>query len=356
MRWTRSLFAAFVLCLLCSFAMTGSVQAQTTADANFNLTTSPVFVSLATPPNQTVSTPIRVQNNAQKAVRLEVKLMKFKAYGLDGEARLLEPEPNDPSVSWVKFSTTSFEAQPQAWNTVTMTVSPSPAAAFGYYYAVVFKQAGTPDRSASNNTISGSSAVLVLLDVQVPGAKRQLEVTSFKPKHRIFEFLPAEFEISVKNTGNVHVVPTGDIFINRHKGDNIGTVPLNDVAGNVLPGSSRNFTLSWDDGYPAHIKKRVGGQVVSDKNGKPVYELSWDSSKINKFRFGKYTAHLLLVYNNGKQDVPVESEVTFWVIPWKIMLVLLVILLLVLFGLWTILRKVSGLRQKLARVHNRPKS
>jgi hypothetical protein len=83
-----------------------------------------------------------------------------------------------------------------------------------------------------------------------------------------------------------------------------------------------------------------------DKNGKQVYSYKWDFSKANRLRFGHYTAHLVLVYDNGQRDVPMEAYVSFWVIPWRIVGAILALLALII-GLAAY---VIILRRKLKRV------
>jgi hypothetical protein len=39
---------------------------------------------------------------------------------------------------------------------------------------------------------------------------------------------------------------------------------------------------------------------------------------VPKLRWGKYTANLLLVYDDGTKDVPIEGTLSFWVIPWRL--------------------------------------
>jgi hypothetical protein len=76
----------------------------------------------------------------------------------------------------------------------------------------------------------------------------------------------------------------------------------------------RELTISWDDGFPKW--------VPSDSTVEQ--ELKWDFSQADRFRLGKYTAHLLMVYDNGERDIPIESYVSFWVIPWRVFLAILV--------------------------------
>ncbi len=90
------------------------------------------------------------------------------------------------------------------------------------------------------------------------------------------------------------------------------------------------------------LGRLVNGQPSLAKDGKPKQDLKYDFTRVDKFRFGRYTAKLLVVYNDGKQDVPIESELSFWVIPWKILLVLLVIVSILGYGLWAFGRSFLG--------------
>ncbi len=341
----RGRIAAIAL-LVGVIMMPASTQA-----AGFNLTLSPLPISLTTQPGQTVVAPLHVQNTGTEKVHIKVSLMKFGAFGSTGEPSIETPSPNDPSVKWVSFSKTSFDAEPNVLNTVVMTIKVPKDAAFGYYYAAVFSQDnGNQSLVAGQNKIAGAVASLVLLDVKAPGEKRQLQVTHFTSTKKLYQYLPAEFAITVKNTGNIHAIPTGNIFIHRTGSkDFIGTLSINKEQGNVLPHSSRVFTTTWEDGFPSYTTKRVHNQVVADKRGQPVKELNWNLANANKFRFGHYSASMTLVYNDGQRDIPVNGEVSFWVIPWIPLLIGLVILALVAIGLTVLVRAVM---RRMRRLHH----
>lgn len=314
------------------------------ADAAFNITTSPLPIQLVTTPNNPISTDLRVQNSGTQPAAIKVSLLKFKSSGETGKPLLIKPEKGDTYLDWATFSKTHFIAQPDEWNNIKMTISPPADAAFGYYYAVLFSQdTSGVEAGAKTSKLAGATATLVLLDVQVPGEKRKLEVTSFKTDHKLYEYLPVNFNVAVKNTGNVHVVPAGDIFISRgHNSKNLAVLSFNPNAGNVLPQSTRDFTVSWEDGFPAFkIKRDENDQILSDKKGKPIEELKYDLTKTGKLRFGHYYAHLLVTYSDGDKDVPIEAEVGFWVIPWKVIAVVSIVVILVLIGLYSVLKSVK---------------
>lgn len=346
-RWQQGV-AGLVLAVLVLNAMPLTAKAA----AGFNLTISPLPINLTTDPGKPVTTPIRIQNTGNLAVPLKVSVMKFTADGSNGEAKLEDPKPQDEFVKWVTFSKSHFVAEPNVFNTVDVTVKPPKSAAFGYYYAIVFSQDSTGQPLVPNqNRVNGAVASLVLLNVQAPGEKRQLDVVSFKSQKKLYQYLPAKLDITVRNTGNIHVVPAGNVFVSKAGSKEfIGTLSVNEDQGNVLPRSQRVFTAEWDDGFPAYVVKRQNGQILSDKRGVPIKELSWDLKNANKFRLGKYTASLTLVYNDGTRDVPVSGEVSFWVIPWVPFLIILVVLLLICFGLFvmvrSLFRKLRGLKKK----------
>jgi len=326
------------LCYFSAFFMLPFVLLSLPAHAQseLNISTSPLPISLSTKPGSSISADLRVKNSGSQTTKLKVSLMKFEAYGVNGEPKVLDRAPGDDYFDWVHFSKTTFDAEPNVWQTIKMTVDAPKTAAFGYYYAVVFSPADTKAAKGSDvNTIVGGSATLVLLDVKVPGAKRQIDVASFTSTHKFYEYLPVEFSLRLHNSGQVHVVPTGNIFIQRG-GRNVGQISVNQGQGNILPNSNRVFTASWTDGFPVYQDKVAGDHVVLDKKGKPIEQLSWDFSHASKLRIGHYTAKLLLVYDNGQRDVPIEGTLSFWVIPWKLGLITFAVVLLAGTGLWSI--------------------
>lgn len=265
--------------------------------------------------------------------------MKFGAHGTTGEPTIDDFAAGDSYKNWVTFSKNTFVAEPGVLNTITMTIKVPKDAGFGYYYAVVFNQDnGNQPKIKNQNQVNGAVASLVLLEVDAPGLKRELQVTSFTSKKKVYQYLPATFNITVKNTGNTHAVPQGNIFISREGNNFVSTLTVNDQGGNVLPNSSRTFEVEWDDGFPSYEIVRQNGQIVSDKSGKPVKQLKWNLANANKLRFGQYKASLTLIYDNGVQDVPINGTVTFWVIPWIPLLIILLVLALIGFGLYAMVR------------------
>ncbi len=310
----------------------------TTHAEGISLTTSPVFLSTVVRPGTSVTRTLQLMNNSSQPVKIDMQLDVFSANGATGEPTITEPSSNDPSPKWVSFSPSSFVAQPGVWSKVQMTINLPKSAELGYYYAVLFKPDIPDQPSAKATVIRGTNAIMVLVDTQSGNEQRAIDVTDFKVSQGLFEYLPATFTVGIRNGGNIYLSPTGSVYISRDKdvANSMAAIDINPGGGNILPRSSRDFTVSWSDGFPLFVDKTIDGQVVRDKNGNPVKELSWDFAKFSKIRFGQYYAKVTLVYNDGQRVVPISRIVSFWVIPWKLILAIILMLAVLIIGLSTI--------------------
>lgn len=327
---------------LCGLLLLGGIALMTPAPSvsaaeGFNVITSPLVIKIATEPGKTVEASLRIKNQNTKPEGIKVGLMKFKGNGTTGQPDLLDISSKDTFASWVSFTPSQFTAQPGVWNTVKMTIKIPSDASLGYYLAVTFSPANQPGVPDVTN-LKGSAATLVLLDVKNGDEKRSLKLVDFSIDHKLYEYLPTNFNVKVRNNGNIYIPPAGNIFITR--GDKtVDTIDFNVAGGSVLPDSTRVFKLPWASGFPVFKDRLVDGKPVTDSHGKLKQDLKWNFAEANKFRFGKYTAKLLIAYDDGQRDVPIESTLTFWVIPWKLLLLVLVILALVGYGVFTLGRE-----------------
>jgi hypothetical protein len=339
--------------LLSTFAgLLVPMSASAAGGPGTSITTSPIATDLHVEPGKSISTTLSVQNNASKAVVVQLQLQTFKPYGVGGQAQIIAPAANASYINWVHFSQTSFVAQPGVWQKVQMTISPPPTAGLDYYYAVLVKPV-LPQASAQYSvaTLKGYNAILVLLNVNSPNAKPALTVSNFSSSHGLYEYLPARFTVTAHNQGNVFLAPAGDIYISRNSSFHtvINTIPINASSGNVIPDSTRVFTVQWANGFPLFTGKTIDGQPVTDKKGNPIERLTWNFTQANSFRFGKYYAKMVFVYNNGVRDIPTTAVVSFWVIPWKLGGAILLLLALCVTGLYVSGHKLAARATKLSK-------
>ncbi len=307
-------------------------------DWNLDITVSPVSLNIETKPGVPVTSTVKVKNNGIGPEHIHIDIAKFKADESGAHPQLLDVTPADEFVNWLSFSERDFVVQPNEWKSVEVTFSPPADAALGYYITLIFNRQQIEKPGKLQTVISGAPAILMLATVDSPNVKKELQLIDFYSDKSFYEYLPAKFTVRVKNTGNIHIIPAGDVFIDKGSTKDVAVLSINKSASNILGGTEREYSVTWDDGFPVWTEKSKNGTVVLDENGNPVKELKWDFSNANKLRFGKYTAHLLMAYDNGVKDVPLEATISFWVIPWKLILIVLTVLFFAGVGVWATLK------------------
>jgi hypothetical protein len=308
--------AALLLVGFDSFLLPAAALAQTPTDG-INLQISPLPIELNTKPGTSVSTDLRVRNVGSKTEKLQVRLLAVSEDN-NGQVHLTNPTNADDWVEWVSFDRQIFDAPSNQWQTIKMKVDVPKSAAFGYYFAVEYLRASDVAPQPGKAVAHGAVATFILLNADAAGANRTAQIASFSADKKSYEFLPANFTVKIKSTGNVHVAPYGNIFIAKGN-KQVDVIDVNASRGKVLPKGSRFFASSWTDGFPVYqTKNGPDGQPLLNKKGQMERSLKWDFGHANRLRFGHYTAHLVMVYDNGQRDVPMEASLSFWVIPWRL--------------------------------------
>jgi hypothetical protein len=312
--------------------------------SGLSLTISPVFLNMTAYTGKTVKSKIKLTNNNNFVERYKLTVMKFKPDEKGESIIPIDENTNDESLSWIRILQPEVTVEGNTSKTVEFEVKVPDYAFLGYYFGISVQRSKEQFERTDTTKVVGQAIMPIMLDVVRTGDKGQLfvdgdasiykraELVSFTTSSWWYEYLPTEFEVKFKNTGKVHLAPFGDIVIQQSDID-LGSVPFNETGGNTLPGVTRIYKSSWNDGFIVREPVKKGADLVLDKNGNKTYKtvIKWDS--VTKMRIGKYTAKAIVVYNNGRNDVPLEALVSFWVIPWKIILAITLILALLIFGI-----------------------
>lgn len=256
---------AFLLVAILLTVFSPVAFAQT--DRNFSLQVTPSPLILSIKPGESVTSELKIRNNGDKTEILKIEPRSFNISGDTGEVALSDGAPSD-IASWISFANPKFTIEPGQWYTQRITITLPKDAGFSYSFALVISRAIDVSVAKPGETVlKGSVAVFTLISVDRPGAKRQVEVTDFFASKRVYEYLPAEFKTTIKNTGNTIVQPYGNIFIQRSASNKnpIATLPVNEGKGYILPGSSRTLTTTWDDGFPAYQTVKDAANSTSQK-------------------------------------------------------------------------------------------
>jgi hypothetical protein len=285
--------------------------ADTGKDSGFNIQVSPSPLAVNLTPGKTQTATVTVRNLSNHSETLIPALNGFTMDRLSEKIELTNTIPLGLD-KWITFKQSSITLAPGASQPLEIIYNTPKEAGFSHALAITLSP---PDRQGSSGTnIQAKVAVFNLVNINRPDAKRELKIESFKSLKSRYEFLPAEFELTLKNNGNVIDQPTGNLFIQRSFDDTdpIATIPLNKGAAYILPDTSRKFASSWNEGFPHYVTEKTAG------GNEETRRLSWDWKQLGSLRMGKYVAKVVIVYNDGQRDIPIVASYTFWVIPWRL--------------------------------------
>lgn len=299
-----------------------------TSGVNFTLT--PSVLTIKTPPGNSSTHTLKIRNNNTQPEAISISLSKVTTSNL-GATSIVDFDTNDPLPSWVSLDQKEFMVQPDSWHEITLTFSPPPEAALGYYFAVLFNRALSPEAGVGETAVQGAPAIITLAEVTSDQAVPRMDMLSFTTTKKWYDFLPVEFDITLHNTGNIHLQPIGNIYIDQGSQKDVGLLTINESAGYILPGATRTFRINWLDGFPVY-------NITTNDQGEVEKNLTWDWSKIKHFRIGKYTATAFAIYDDGTQDISMENTLEFWVIPWQILTLITIIMLVLIIGIIAIVK------------------
>jgi len=265
---------------------------------------APPLIYLTVNPGQTTSTQVLIRNISSGNLLVTEQVNDFVAAGENGTPKiLLNNDTNDPYSlkNWVS-SLPSFLLIPKQTKTLTVTLNiPSNASPGGHYGVVRFT--ATPPSLAGTSGVSLSTSLGALFLVTVSGKlTEKVTLQSYTVNQggktktsNIFESTPLNFVVQLHNLGNIQEQPTGQIVISDMFGRKLADVNVNLPPANILPQSIRQFTEPFD--------KTVIG---------------------NKRLFGRYTAALSVTY--GASHKVLTASLVFWVIPFKLIAIVIIIL------------------------------
>lgn len=332
MRPVALAFFAAALSFFATIGLSAPTHAQGIPDSDFSIEVSPSPLATTVQPGKTSTMELKIRNASIKPERLKIESRSF-VLGNNSEGITISDTTPKEMKEWIHYSAPEFTVEPGAWFTQTITTSLPASAGFTFPFAVVISRANdTPRESTPGRLLKGSVAVFTLINIDKPGATRKLELQSFTTSQPVYEYLPTTFTVKLKNVGNSIVQPYGNIYVQRDSTSkkSLGVLPVNGNQAYILPGKTRAISAQWQDGFPVYTKDDAGEA-----------HLDWGTNRGAPFRIGKYTAEVVAVYNDGTRDVPITGEVTFWVMPWRILLGILVVGVITAVGVWSIIRKMA---------------
>jgi hypothetical protein len=268
---------------------------EVVAQESTGISISPPTFELSANPGDVIQNTIRVTNLSSSPLTVGTSTRNFTAVGEEGAVGLTEEEITFSLASWITVDPPEATIEPDKNAIFTFTTSVPPnAEPGGHFGSVVFMMGGSkPDQTGA--AIRQEVASLVLLRV-AGNVNENADILTFATPGSFYEYGPIDFEIRVKNEGNVHVKPTGTITITNMFGRQVDQIQID--SRNVLPNATRKMEANWE----------------------------------NRLLIGRYTATAVLAY--GRDGETMVATTSFSGFPYKVGGAIFLALLVLLYILY----------------------
>ncbi len=261
-----------------------------------SLTISPPTIEKIVSPGDKVEGELKIINDGDLPLSFNVEIQDYIVVDANGTPNLMPLNTLNSKYSaaaWLGINPGVVSVEPhkrQIFNYYLQV--PKDARPGGHYAAVVYK----PALEKSLGTGSSINSVMAnLFYITVKGdITEKASVTKFLA-NLFNEYGPISIKAQIKNMGDLHIKPKGSITVTD------------------LLGRKSEVKLSERNIFP--------GDGLRD----------YEESVGSKWMLGPYTAKLAAIYGQ-KNNLPLNASVTFWVLPWKIGLLIVLIIILVILG------------------------
>ncbi len=279
------------------------------------LTISPAKIILSADPGETVEVSMFIRNDLEKTLTFSPA---YEGYKTRGGAEPVFFKQNYGLSTWMETVPAQVNLGYKEWGQITVKINVPEDAEPGGHYAVIFWSSRPAGEAGTGVSIVTRVGALVLLDVSGEVVEAG-KIVSFETSKKFFTHLPIIFTYDLKNEGTVHLIPEGKVVIKNIIGRTSAIIEVNPAATHVLPGDTRTF-------YTAYWEPEGGMPNIEGEGFFPDLK-----RELKGFALGYYRANLNLEY--GKEEIKtLQASFGFWVFPWRVLVLSILILGILLFG------------------------
>ena len=240
---------------------------------------------------------IKVRNESSQEKNITVSIEDFIVNDDRGTPIIVSSDKEDnrwAASSWIQVSPSSVKLKGGEIKVLTLTITPPANALPGGHYAMIVY---SPNNEVSILDSTGSAIetkVGTLVYITIPGDIKENAIVKDFTTPKFSEFGPINFKSIIQNLSDIHIKPAGNITITNMIGMK-SFIKFNKTETNIFPSKTREF----------------------------------EDQLSKKFLFGRYKAQLNAVYGTTGQVA--TGGLIFWVIPWRLMILLSLAIAIIVF-------------------------
>jgi len=278
-------------------------------EKGISLAISPLLTRINVAPGDSWSGFVEVFNSSEKDLHFTIILKDFRG-GEEGRVEFIDTREIEKSIDkgkefllsqWININRDLIFIPAKESKALPVEINIPKHAGPGGKYAIISAAAIAEEDISSGTSVMVSPSVgsLVLLNVRGDVIEEAF-LREFSTKRTLYTKPEVSFDVRLRNEGNTHIHPRGNITIYNQWDRVVENFLINHNTefGNVLPQSERRWNFVWD-------------------------------GKESLFEMGRYKASLTLVYGE-EVNRTITQDVYFWIIPLDFFLMLLGIVLFLL--------------------------
>lgn len=276
----------------------------TLAQETRSFTVIPPSISHRLNPGESAEGVLRVINDSVEPLTFSLSIQDYIVEDNNGTPTFVTEgklSNKYSAAAWIGVTPTRFTLAPKQREDLTYFIKiPQDARPGGHYAAVTYTPDVKGNTAGSGTAVSTVVGTLMYIDVNgeivEKASVKEFSAPGFS------EYGPISLHTTIRNEGDLHIAPYGTIVVKNMWGKVISTQAI--LSKNIFPQAVREF------------------ENIIDR----------------KWMFGRYTAELQTKY--GRQNaLSLSAALSFWVIPWKLILITILAVAAVILGVLTINKK-----------------
>ncbi len=202
--------------------------------------------------------------------------------------------------SWVKVSKQEIELVPNKNEKIFYEINVPDDVTKGEYTVIIAFISDTESKSLGTTAFTTLTAGTPMLIKVGDEFVENAELLKFATDRNFYETPTIHFETRIKNLGDTHISPVGEIILTNIFKQEVGSITFNANGQSILRDNTGNYETVWD----------YGSFLTKDR----------------KLILGPIDAKLIVTYRNFQPGfAPLVAETSFWILPWKYIILALLI-------------------------------
>lgn len=278
--------------------------------ASLSLGTAPTSEKLQLSPGQKYNGELVVWNLSEKAINYDIIVRGFRQIeNQPGTAVILTEDQESKSLytatSWLTVSIPKIELVPNKNEKIYYEINVPKDATKGEYsvmIAFISQNDAKLNGTGATTTLSAGMPILIKIGNEFV---ENAELLKFSTEKSFYEYPKLSFDTRIKNLGDTHITPVGEIVLTNIFDQEIARIPFNPNNQSILRDNLGDYETPWN----------LGTFLTKDK----------------ALVLGPIKANLIVTYRTFQPGFsPLTSEISFWVLPWRLILLAVIIIVAII--------------------------